>query len=121
MNATETKYTNLMKNTVAELKSMAKSMDAPINSRMVKADIVNAIMVKVELDHVKAIEDEAFRNETASPVKTFSGMTVMDRLRAYRKDNKRFGGLTARQNRRILKKYKRALGKGFSLEIVVGA
>lgn len=47
-----------MKNTVASLREIAKRADAPINSRMVKADIVNAIMVKVELDHTRAIEDD---------------------------------------------------------------
>lgn len=55
MNATETRYANLMKLTVADLKGIADRMATPYTSRIRKADLVNAIMMQIDMDQSEAI------------------------------------------------------------------
>lgn len=54
----------LSKMTVKELKETAQRMNVPFHARILKADLVAAIKTQIELDHTRALEDEAFRNET---------------------------------------------------------
>lgn len=56
MNATETRYANLMKLTVADLKGIADRMATPYASRIRKADLVNAIMMQIDMDQSEAIQ-----------------------------------------------------------------
>jgi transcription termination factor Rho len=100
--------------TVAELKSIAERMSIPFNSRIKKADLIDAILVQVETDHIRAIEDDEF---LFPQPKTFNALTVQQRMQNYKKQNKY---LTARQQRRIVKKYSKGLKRGFSLETVTG-
>jgi hypothetical protein len=54
----------MLKNmTVPNLKALAKDMNVPINSKMRKDDLIAVIKVQIELDHVKALEDDSFLSE----------------------------------------------------------
>lgn len=120
--------------TVADLKAIANRMSVPFNSRIKKADLVEAISSQIEKDHIRAIEDDAFLFPTmTTDEKTYTvpGTNVVfrgeqatllinheNRVKRYnptmarRKDGKVI--LTAKQRRRIGKKikveYKRLFG-----------
>lgn len=58
--------------------------------------------------------------ELPAEIKAFPGKTFMGRIAAYKNDNGRSGFLTARQQRRIAKKWKSAISKGYNLDVVMG-
>lgn len=51
---------HLSKMTVADLKNVANQMSVPFNSRVKKAELVEAISAQIEVDHTRAIEDDEF-------------------------------------------------------------
>jgi hypothetical protein len=108
----------LSKMTVAELKSIAEQMNLKVPSAMRKAEIVAFLTERINGWHVIALDmnREYVARPAASTMKT---MTVKDRMGAYKRQTG--GYLTNRQQRRIAKKYKHALAKGFDLDTVMGA
>jgi hypothetical protein len=92
--------------TVKELKDVAERMSLPFPSRILKADLISMIETQVQKDHVRAIEDEAFRQESAPATVAPKeiGMGIERRMAAYSAQVGGLAGLTARQCRRIDKK-----------------
>jgi hypothetical protein len=135
----------LTKMTVAELKTVADRMAVPYAARIKKADLVAAIVAGIETDHVRAIEDDNYLStyvctvcgdtvkildqpEHMTTKHTFKGMTSTNRMGVYKRQNAAQGAkgivgegkFTSRQNRRILKKFRKGL-KSFPLSEVVGS
>lgn len=77
--------------------------------KMRKADLIDLIIDARAVWEQEAYAEEAERAKLRSP--NFTGLTTMTRMDNYNRQN---GGgvLTARQQRRVVKKYKRALSKG---------
>lgn len=115
----------LNKMTVKELREIAKQMGLKIPgvaiSRATKDLLVTGIEALVEIDHMNALAenelfDEAHKTVVKAPQAKF--MPTVKRIASYHAVNgsKR---LTKRQQRRVAKKFKVAIKRGYGLDVVM--
>lgn len=121
---------SLARNTTAQLREILAQADYKAKSRTVKADLIELILMVRErcLEDAYA-ENDAWECNARTKSMTEPALTFFQRSGNYLRQNN--GGklplrgngrkLTARQQRRAYKKYKRALSKGHNLTTVMGA
>lgn len=115
----------LSKMTVKELREVAERMSLTIPSRAKKDEIVAKVQEYIDGWHVIALDQNAamdlLRKESEKTVvkaPQVKFMTTGERIASYHAVNgsKR---LTKRQQRRVAKKFKKAIKRGYDLDVVM--